>query len=97
MPTVHMGDTTFTQDSIAVQKGQRIQLIDDSPQSHTIADGSWVDGDPNAKVEAGAPPANELQINGYGKGMLGPFNTVGTFHYFCTVHSGMNLTVIVSP
>ena len=26
---------------------------------------------------------------------IGPFNTAGTFHLYCTVHQGMNLTVIV--
>ncbi len=26
---------------------------------------------------------------------FGPFNVVGTFHIYCTVHPGMNLTVIV--
>jgi len=97
MPVVHMGDTNFTQDSITIQKGQTIQLVDDSAQFHTISNGSWVDGDQNAKIDAGAPVANELQINGNTQAALGPFNKVGTFHYFCSVHSGMNLTVVVTP
>ncbi len=27
--------------------------------------------------------------------MIGPFPTAGTYHLYCTVHPGMNLTVIV--
>jgi plastocyanin len=26
---------------------------------------------------------------------VGPFNTAGTFHLYCSVHLNMNLTVIV--
>ena len=26
---------------------------------------------------------------------IGPFNATGVFHSYCTLHSGMNLTIVV--
>ena len=46
--------------------------------------------------ESGAPVMNNVQISGNGSSqVIGPFNTPGTYHFYCTVHPGMNLTVIV--
>ena len=46
--------------------------------------------------ESGAPGMNNVQISGNGSSqVIGPFNTPGTYHFYCTVHPGMNLTVIV--
>jgi plastocyanin len=46
--------------------------------------------------ENGAPVVNNVQISGNGSSQaIGPFNTPGSFHLYCTIHPGMNLTVIV--
>ncbi len=46
--------------------------------------------------ENGAPVVNNMQFSGSdGSQTIGPFNTIGTFHLYCSVHPGMNLTVIV--
>ena len=93
---VHMSGTNFVQNSITIKKGERITLInDDLFETHTIANGTWENGTAKSQDEPGTPQAKDLQISGSGQATLGPFTTAGTFHFYCTVHPGMNLTVVV--
>jgi plastocyanin len=93
---VHMGETTFLQPSVTISKGSSLNLIDDVPVLHIIGNGSWVNSVMKPARESGAPVVNNLQFNAAGQSMaVGPFNTAGTFHLYCSVHLNMNLTVIV--
>lgn len=93
---VHMGSTNFMQPSITISKGSSLNLIDDSAVTHIISNGSWVNGTPKPATEPGAPTVNNMQFNSAGQSQsIGPFNTSGTYHLYCSVHQGMNLTVIV--
>lgn len=94
-PTVHMSSGSFDQDSITVKKGESISIIDDVAVVHIIKNGFWKDATADEAKESGAPVYNQT-FNGNDSGVLGPFSTSGTFHYYCTVHPGMNLTVVVS-
>ena len=94
-PTVHMCGNNFVQTSITISKGQSLTLVDDASAAHIIANGSWVNGSAQLKKEPGAPVVNNLQFNGNDSKTIGPFNAAGTFRLYCTVHPGMNLTVIV--
>jgi plastocyanin len=93
-PTVHMGGTDFVQNSITLRKGDMLNLVDDAPSPHVIVNGSWINGTAKPSVENGAPIVNK-SFNGSDSGAVGPFNTAGTFHLYCTIHQNMNLTVIV--
>ncbi len=75
--------------------GGSLTLVDDASAAHSIANGSWVNGSAQPSQEPGAPVVNNLQINGNASQTIGPFNTAGTYHLYCTWHPGMNLTVIV--
>jgi plastocyanin len=91
---VHLGATNFVQSSVTISKGSSLNLVNDASVVHIITNGSWVNGTPRPAVESGAPTVN-VQFNGNDSHMVGPFNTAGTYHLFCTVHPGMNLTVTV--
>jgi len=93
---VHMGETTFLQPSVTISKGSSLTLIDDVPVLHIIGNGSWVNNVTKPAREPGAPVVNNVQISSAGQSIVvGPFNTAGTFHLYCSVHLNMNLTVIV--
>ena len=92
---VHMNTTNFVQSSITLKKGESITLIDDAPIPHTIANGTWENGTAKTQDEPGAPQVEDLQISGSGQGTIGPFTTAGTFHFYCSIHPGMSLTVVV--
>lgn len=94
--TVHMGNTNFDQSSITISKGSSLTLIDDSAVTHIISNGSWVNGSAQPGTESGAPKVDNLTFNSAGQSQtVGPFNTAGTYHLYCSVHVNMNLTIIV--
>ena len=94
--TVHMGQTNFDQPTVTISKGSNVTLVSDTSTVHIIGNGSWVNGVATPKQEAGAPTVNNVQFNTSGQTQaIGPFNTAGTFHLYCSVHPGMNLTVTV--
>ncbi len=92
---VHMNNQNFVQPSITIPKGSTITLTNDSSALHIIANGSWVNGTAQPMQESGAPTVNNVQISGNQSQTIGPFNTSGTYHLYCTVHPGMNLIVVV--
>jgi plastocyanin len=95
-PSAHMGETTFLQPSVTISKGSSLNLIDDVSVLHIIGNGSWVNNVTKPAIEPGAPVVNNVQISSAGQSIVvGPFNTAGTFHLYCSVHLNMNLTVIV--
>jgi plastocyanin len=93
-PSVKMGSTNFEIPSITIQKGQSLTLINTASDEHIITNGSWVGTVQKPAKEAGAPTVN-LTFNGPQSQQVGPFNTAGTFHIYCTIHQGMNLAITV--
>jgi len=92
---VHMNSIDFLQPSIIVKKGESVTLINDAGAVHYIANGTWDNGTQRPAIEPGAPKV-DIQIGGNAGGTLGPFNTAGTFKFYCTVHPDMKLTVVVN-
>jgi plastocyanin len=93
-PMVHMGAADFLQPSVTIQRGDMLTLVDDATSTHIIQNGSWVNGVAKPGKEPGAPTVNQTYY-GNDSASIGPFNTPGTYHLYCTIHPGMNLTVIV--
>ena len=94
--TVHMTATNFAQNCVNIAKGSKLTLIDDVQIVHIITNGMWdSSGNTVLMKEPGAPTVPNVQIGGGSKD-IGPFTTAGTFHIFCTIHTGMNLVVHVS-
>ena len=94
VPTVHMSAATFTQSSVTIVKGSKLLLVDDVSVTHILANGSWQHGTATPEHEPGAPNVNNVQVNDTST-EIGPFTTAGTYHIYCTVHQGMNLTINV--
>ena len=97
VPTVHMSETQFVPTSITIKKGGKLTLVDDVAVVHIIANGRWdSNGTERPDIEPGAPTV-QAQFNGNDQQSIGPFAMVGTFHLYCTIHTNMNLTVVVKP
>ena len=94
IPTVHLGTIGFMQLSITLRKGDMLDLVDDTVSPHQIQNGSWVNAVPRPAIEPGAPLVYQI-FNGYDSAEVGPFTATGTFHFYCAIHQGMNLTVKV--
>jgi plastocyanin len=94
-PTVHMSATDFVQNVVLVPKGVKLRLVDDGNVEHVLRNGFWkADGAPESSVEPGAPVVRDVTVNG-GSIEVGPFATAGVYHIYCTIHSQMNLTIVV--
>lgn len=94
-PTIHMGRDTFVQNVVLVPKGSKLLIVDDSVEQHILQNGEWdANGTPHALVEPGAPILHNVQLAG-GSAEIGPFTTAGVYHIYCTIHRGMNLTIVV--
>jgi plastocyanin len=91
---VHLGISNFVQSTVTISKGSTLQLIDDGQFPHILQNGVWVNNTPHPAKEPGAPSVQQVQVNGNSI-EIGPFTTAGTFHIYCTIHPGMDLTVIV--
>lgn len=92
---VHLTAARFAPDIVALHKGDRLIIVDDGPVPHTLTNGSWsADQRAVPGVEPGAPRVNNVALNN-NTVPLGPFTTPGTYHIYCTIHPGMNLTIVV--
>lgn len=88
--------TNFASSTITIKKGESVILKNQTSTVHIISNGSWNGNTPASKAEAGAPTVGSLMLNTDGESKsIGPFNTAGSFHYYCSVHPGMNLLVLV--
>lgn len=94
IPTVNMGGASFLQTSVTIKKGDKLNLVDQSSSPHIITNGSWVNGVAKPSKEANAPSINQ-NFAGSDSAAVGPFTNAGTFHLYCTIHPGMDLTVTV--
>jgi plastocyanin len=94
LPTADMGGASFLKPSVTIKKGDMLNLVDQAASTHIITNGSWVGSTQKPAKEPGAPSINQT-YNGNDSAPVGPFNSAGTFHLYCTIHPGMNLTVIV--
>lgn len=94
IPEAHMSGASFVQSSVTINKGEMLNLVDDVPVQHIIKNGTWNGNTPQPNTESGAPTIN-VTLNGNDSTTIGPFNTSGTYQLYCTIHPGMNLTVIV--
>jgi serine/threonine protein kinase len=92
---VHMDTSNFVPTSINLSKGGSINLVDTVSYQHIIENGMWdASGNPTPARESGSPSV-VVSFSGNDTHTIGPFNTPGTFHFYCTLNPGMNLTVIV--
>jgi hypothetical protein len=94
-PAVHMAPSNFVQNVVLVPTGSSLLIVDDSSAEHVLQYGTWdANGVPHSQVEPGAPPLQHEDMRG-GSMELGPFLTAGVYHLYCTIHQGMNLTIVV--
>jgi plastocyanin len=94
-PVVHMAPDHFVQNVVLVPKGETLLIVNDSSVEHVLQNGTWdKNGTPHAGVEPGAPTLRNVDITG-GSREIGPFPSAGVYHLYCTLHQGMNLTMVV--
>jgi len=90
-----MAPTTFAPNVVLAPTGSSVQIVADSSAKHILDYGRWdASGVVHPLAEPGAPPLHDMVMTG-GSMELGPFTTPGISHLYCTIHQGMNLTIVV--
>lgn len=94
-PVVHLTADTFAQNVVLVPKGSTLLVINDSLVEHILQNGAWdTGGTAHPGAESGAPTLRNVDITS-GSKEIGPFAVAGVYHIYCTLHPGMNLTIVV--
>ena len=94
-PVVYLASDHFAQNVVLVPKGSKLLIVDDGSIEHVLQNGMWdTNGTPHAAAEPGAPAIHNVDITG-GSREIGPFPIAGVYHIYCTLHQGMNLTIVV--
>ncbi len=93
--TVKTSANNFEQSCITLKKGDTLKLVQDQTSFHQFDYGQWNGNTQQPEqAPAGGPKVKGLTLSGPSLD-IGPFTTAGTYHIYCTVHPGMNLTVVV--
>jgi hypothetical protein len=94
-PTVHMTPSAFAPNVVLAPDGSSLLIVADSSAKHILDYGRWdASGVAHPLVEPGAPALHDMVMTG-GSMELGPFTTPGVYHIYCTIHQGMNVTIVV--
>jgi len=91
-----MGSNNFIDSTATVKKGQSLDLVDTVASQHVIVNGTWDGAVQKPGKEPGAPDIGTVNFTGSDTKSIGPFNTAGTFKFYCNIHPGMNLQVTVT-
>jgi plastocyanin len=92
---VSMGSSQFIQQEVTIHKGESVNLVNQPASNHVIANGQWVNGTAQKKVEPNAPTVNDVNVAASASLPVGPFVAAGDYYLYCTIHPGMNLTIHV--
>ena len=95
--TVNMTFTVFEKKAYAIKTGQALTFANANPITHEIVEGTYKVGPDGLRTEEKDDGAFNLKIPAT-KGFMAShtFDKAGTFTFFCTIHKGMNATVVVS-
>ena len=94
--TLQTTTSNFAQTCITLSKGGTLKVVPGPGSTFHILDyGQWNNGTAQPATPANVPPLKDVQLTSSSVS-IGPFTTAGTYQIYCTIHPGMNLTVIVT-
>jgi len=95
--TVPMVFTEFKPTDFAIKVGQTLTFENENPIKHIIVEGSWMaDSKTGLRTSGKDDGVFSLTVNKKGDKVEHTFDKAGTYQFFCTIHEGMNGTVVVS-
>ena len=94
--TVPMVFTEFKPTDFAIKAGQTLTFVNENPITHVIVEGAWKAGSDGLRTEGKDDGTFSLKVSKKGDKVEHTFDKPGTYQFFCTIHFGMNGTVVVS-
>jgi plastocyanin len=89
----------FNPSTVRVRAGTTVTWTDDEPVTHTVTSGAFENVDATTGLRASERPDGRFdgRLESTGKTFSHRFTGAGEFTYFCSIHKGMNATVVVTP
>ena len=88
---------SLTPDTVRVKVGQTVTWTNGNDISHVLVEGTYqVDKSTGLRTSEHDDGTFSLKVSKKGDVVSHTYDKAGTFTYFCTIHKGMNGTVIVS-
>jgi plastocyanin len=97
-PTVSLKLLQFQPGQLTVKAGTTVTWVDDEPITHTVTSGAVSGIDPTSGLRSGQTPDGRFdgQLPKKGSSFSYRFTEPGTYSYFCSIHQGMNASVVVT-
>lgn len=88
---------SFTPDTVQVKVGQTVTWTNGNDIKHVLVQGTYqVDKSTGLRTSEKGDGTFSLTVDQKGDVVSHTYDKAGTFTYFCTIHKGMNGTVVVS-
>jgi plastocyanin len=97
-PTVSLKLLQFQPGQLTVKAGTTVTWVDDEPITHTVTSGAVTGIDPTSGLRSGETPDGRFdkRLSNKGSSFSYRFTEPGTYSYFCSIHQGMNASVVVT-
>jgi plastocyanin len=94
--TVNTALLAFDPKEVRVKAGQTVTWIGGDDITHVLVEGTYEVGADGLRTKETDDKAFSLKLTKKGQQVSHTYDKTGTFTYFCTIHHGMNGTVVVS-
>ena len=95
-PSVSTGLLAFDPETVKVNKGQTVTWVGGDDITHVLVEGTYKVGSDKLRTEQTDDKAFNLRLTKKGQQVSHTYDKAGTYTYYCTIHHGMNGTVVVS-
>lgn len=86
----------FDPKEVRVAKGQTVTWVGGDNITHVLVEGEYEVDNHGLRTEETDDKAFNLRLTKTGQKVSHTYDQAGTFTYYCTIHKGMNGTVVVS-
>lgn len=95
-PSVNTALLAFDPQMVNIKKGQTVTWVGGDNITHVLVEGTYTVGGDKLRTEQTDDKAFHLDLSKKGQTVSHTYTTAGTFTYYCSIHKGMNGTVVVS-
>lgn len=94
--TVNTALLAFDPKEARITKGQTVTWVGGDNITHVLVEGTYQVGSDGLRTSQTDDHAFSLNLSKKGQTVSHTYDKAGTFTYYCTIHHGMNGTVVVS-
>ena len=94
---MHLKLLSFEPAEVHVPAGTTVEWVNDNPITHTVTSGAYEVGADGLRTAEEPDGTFDGDLAAQGDTFTHTFAEPGTYTYFCSIHKGMNATLVVDP